>query len=266
MLYGKREDRLSMNDELQNNGIKKPIVFSVLLTILILVFPVVSGAIITIFKFGELRSRLIQALAFIIAGIIGCIIAKLKFGSLKDVGLKIVHISDLKDYLWFAPIILVEILPFFAGLKSGLNQSLILAYVLFTIAVGFAEELYFRGLIANSFKKTISLVLFSSFLFSIGHIMNLLAGASIFDTALQIVFAFLFGIVAVEISFTTKSLVIPILWHTAHNFISLVTASNDGKWSLIIAIAQGTILLIYGIYLWVKKINTASILRIKKEI
>lgn len=65
------------------------------------------------------------------------------------------------------------------------------------------------------------------------------------------VFAFLFGIVALEIRLLTGSLVVPIVWHILHNFISLVTKVNDSG-SMLFGVLQGTVLFFYAIYLWKK--------------
>ena len=95
-----------------NKNTKSPILFSVFITFLILIFPIVSGAIAYIFELKELEGRLLQTLAFVIAGIIGCIIGKIKFGNLKNIGLKKSEISNYKDYLWFVPLILSKFCPF----------------------------------------------------------------------------------------------------------------------------------------------------------
>ena len=100
-----------------NKNTKSPILFSILITLLILVFPIVSGTLAYIFELKELEGRLLQTLAFVIAGFIGCIIGKIKFGNLKNIGLKKSEISNYKDYLWFFPLIFIEVLPLFFGIK-----------------------------------------------------------------------------------------------------------------------------------------------------
>lgn len=129
----------------------------------------------------------------------------------------------------------------------------------FVIAVGFAEEFYFRGLILKILQqKGIKLsIILSSVLFSIGHLSNLLNGASFWNTILQLIFAFLFGLVAAEITILTKSIMIGVIWHIAHNFIALITQSGDTTKDLIILGVQCVILLIYNFYL-IKKISNIN--------
>lgn len=225
-----------------------------MITLLILVFPTVSGAIIVVFKLSEMQGRVTQAMAFLIAGILGYIISRLRFGNFKSVFIYNKGRFLPRDYIWFIPVIFAEMLPFISGLKEELIFGEVVIIFLFTASVGFTEELYFRGLIAKSMiEKSMPLtIILSSFLFSVGHFLNLLTGAGLIDTLLQVVFAFIFGIVALEISIVTGNIGIAIIWHWAHNFISLLTTSNDGERSFYIEIIQGIILILYGLFLWRK--------------
>lgn len=245
---------------LQRSRRISPLVFAILMTLLILVFPTASGAVITILDLNELQGKLVQAVAFLFAGMIGCVIANVRYGSWKNVVFHNERKSPMVDYLWFAPLVFVELLPLLNGIEEGLRVNIVLAYLLFTMAVGFTEELYFRGLIVKAFeKRSIVYVIFlSSFLFSVGHFLNLLAGATIGYTALQVIFAFIFGAVAVEISLMSGSLTVPIIWHTAHNFISLLTNVNDSKWFIIIGLVQGMGLILYGVFLWSRMVQKSD--------
>lgn len=79
-------------------------------------------------------------------------------------------------------------------------------------------------------------------------------------TILQVIFAFLFGLVAAEISILTESIFIPIIWHTVHNFISYTSATWPKTSELILFAVQCVVLLGYGIYLW-KAISRYSLKR-----
>ncbi len=112
---------------------KHPLVFSILITMLMLVFPVVSGAIISVLQLSTLQGRLVQTAAFVIAGLVGLIIAKRAFGALGDVGMRRVRPLDGSRYLWFLPIVLVEACTLLLGFSKesdiaawGLRKSCIL--------------------------------------------------------------------------------------------------------------------------------------------
>lgn len=91
---------------------KRPYLKAILLTFLILLFPIISGTIIAISGLEGTSATMIQTAAFVVAFCIGALIAKKRAGSLQNIGLRLANIGDLKDYLWFLPLILIEILPF----------------------------------------------------------------------------------------------------------------------------------------------------------
>ncbi|MCW07411.1 CPBP family intramembrane metalloprotease [Listeria monocytogenes] len=76
----------------------------------------------------------------------------------------------------------------------------ILYYVVllfFTLFVGISEEVFFRGLILSKLKSENmnSAIMISSALFAVLHLTNLAGGVSIEYAILQLLFAFIFGIV-----------------------------------------------------------------------
>ena len=167
MLYRKKDELKNQ----ENIKFKNPLLLCILPTLLQLVFPVLSGAMISILQLNEFSSRLIQAVFFLFAGVLGYIIAWRMFGTLHALGIRKARLKDAKAYHWFVPILLIELSILGFGLKEGLSVQFILIYLFFAIAVGFSEELYFRGLIPNILngKNLIRPLLISSFLFSVGH-------------------------------------------------------------------------------------------------
>lgn len=230
---------------------------ALLLTLLMLCFPIISGVIIAVMSLTGTAVIMIQTIAFTIAFLVGLLIALIIADSVKSVGLKTCEIRHHKHYLWFLPLIVVEVIPYFFGLQVGLSTSQILLYIIFALVVGFTEELYFRGLIIHLLedKKASVIIIVSSLLFSVSHLANLLSGQDVLSTAMQVIFALLFAIVAAEIALSTKSIVIPAIWHTIHNFSAMITAQNDGTFSFIVVGLQGFILFLYAIYLWKENIN-----------
>lgn len=243
--------------------IKKPYLISILLTLLVISAPVISGVIISVAQLKDTRAVIVQAAAFFLVFILGCVISKSLFGEFGQVGLKEIKIDNYKRYLWFLPIIAIEIIPLFFGLKSGFKLSVVIIYLLFTISVGLAEELYFRGIIARVLKQKglFTVIILTSLLFSAGHLFNLLAGAKLMDTLLQILFAFVFGAVAVQISISTGSIIIPIIWHIIHNSIAMGTVGNTGMANMITGSIQVLVLTLYAIYLWIMVMNEKEVIK-----
>ena len=248
------EKMRSTSESPPNKGIKHPLLFSFLLTLTILLFPMLSGVFVSVLELSELQGRVVQAFAFILASLLAFLIARARFGLLKNAVLDLSVRAPLRELFYFFPLVLIELLPLYLGLRTDLNFVRILIYLLFTAAVGLAEEIYFRGLIAKSMAKRslLQAIFVSSVFFALGHFLNLMAGASLLDTLLQVVFAFIFGMVAVEIVLLRGSLLSVIIWHAAHNFISLITSKENHRWLLIIGLVQGFLLLAYGLYLLIK--------------
>lgn len=225
-----------------------------LLTLLLLLFPILSGAVISIARLEGNAAAVAQTLAFIAAFAVGVALSK-KLGGAGAAGLRNCCFKSGKTYLWFIPIFLIEIIPYMFGLKEGLKLSDVLIYLLFAASVALAEELYFRGLIPRLLrgKSLNKIIITSSLLFGFAHIINLLAGKDMLSALLQIVFALCFGVTTVLIAMATQSIMISALWHMLHNFTAMITAENDGTRSLAAASVQILILIIYAVILWRRK-------------
>ena len=227
-----------------------------------LLFPIISGIIVTLANFQGLSVILIQTVAFVIAFLIGTWLANKQANGLRGVGLRGLTVENHRTYLWFFPLLIIEIMPYFLGIEEDLSIIHAVIYLLFALTVGFAEELYFRGLVINVLKdkRTAAIIIVSSLLFSVGHFFNLLSGKNLISTVMQVIFALLFGIVTALITLATQSFLVPVVWHTIHNFGAMITVSNDGKNSAIFGGIQGLILIVYALYLWHKKPDQLKII------
>ncbi|CDZ75622.1 putative membrane protein [Peptoniphilus sp. ING2-D1G] len=227
----------------------KPYLYSILLTVLILIFPITSGVLIYIMEIAGSDADLIQGIFFIFGGIIGLIIAKAHFTEVEEIGLSTPQPSN---YNYLIPLAIVEGAVLLFGLKPGINLDDILKYFIFAFAVGFTEELYFRGMIFNILKdKSINkAVVVTSLLFSIGHIFNLMSGAPLIDTILQIILALAFSLTTIMILLDSSSLMIPIIFHGTHNFLSRITIELSVSLNFIAGALQVLIYIAIGIYLW----------------
>lgn len=172
---------------------------------------------------------------------------------LADYGFRISENRSCSKVWWYAPLLAIEILPIAVyGFSSEITPLQYIILALFTTAVGFNEEIYFRGLslkflLEKGRKKAI---IFSSIIFGVLHLINVLNGKNVLYLVLQMFFAFLVGFVLSEIVSITKSLWIVIIWHTVHDFISSTTGESLDSAALIILAIQVAILLIYAIGIW----------------
>jgi len=227
-----------------------PILLSILFTLLALVFPTIAGVIIAVKNISSLSSIcLIQFIAFAGGVLVTLWIMKKSKFSFQDFGFR-----KFKAEVWIAVIVVSELVPFLNGItdKDGFSAQYVFILLLLVIAVGFCEELIFRGLIFKylSAKGLKVAILGSSILFGIGHLANLASDHNLLLVSIQIVFAFLFGLVCAEIVAKTKSIIIPIVWHATHDFIAFLTDSEPNVLSVSIYVLHCLLLIGLAIYFW----------------
>lgn len=113
----------------------------------------------------------------------------------------------------------------------------IINLVLFCTAVGLAEEFLCRGWIQNEFiekfgdsrKHVISSILFSSLVFGIMHITNILAGQGVVETVMQILQATSLGVFLGSIYYRTKNIWAVAFLHGFYDFSILLGDINAIK-------------------------------------
>lgn len=164
-------------------------------------------------------------------------------------------------YLFFIPLLLIPAV----NLRTGLCiENNVFESVSNAAAKGFAgivEEIIFRGLLFTGMLKSGNLkssILISSLTFGIGHIVNLLNGAPVFETVCQIVYACALGFCFTMVFYTSKSLIPCIIPHFLINALSAFRAMPENyQTHVIITCVFLTVVGIgYGAYLL--KINKAN--------
>ncbi|MGE7998606.1 CPBP family intramembrane glutamic endopeptidase [Lysinibacillus sp. NPDC093190] len=227
-----------------------PILLSILFTVLALIFPTIAGVIVSVKNITSLSSICLIQFIFTTAGVLITlwIMKKSKF-SFQDFGFR-----KFKAEAWIAVIVVSELVSFLNGItdKDGFSAQYVLILLLFVIAVGFCEELIFRGLVFKylSAKGLKVAIIGSSILFSIGHLANLFSGQDFLMTLLQVTYAFLFGLVCAEIVAKTKSIIFLIVWHAMHDFIAFLTDSEPNVLSVSIYVFHCLVLMGLAIYFW----------------
>lgn len=189
---------------------------------------------------------------------IGILIMKKSKIRVADYGCQISENSSISKVWWYIPLLAIEILPLAVyGFRPEITPIQYVILALFTMAIGFNEEIYFRGLALKFLTENgaTKAILGSSIIFGVLHLINALNGKNVLYLVLQMLFAFLVGLVLSEIVSITKSLWIVIIWHAAHDFISNTTSDSLDSTALIILGIQVAILLIYAIGIWKKAIN-----------
>lgn len=232
---------------------KHPYAAAVLAALICTVLTAVGSAAAQIAELADIPGYLAMSAAVACSILIGFLIIARSGQPAAFYGFRRLASGSMKKVWLVIPLLLLEIVPLvlFAPKfpQSGLFYTVL---ALFTLLVGLNEELYFRGLVFHFLRQKgpKAAVIGSAIIFGILHAVNALSGTNPWAVLLQVVFAFLVGLVLALIVSVTKSLWIGILWHTVHNFISFSTESSLDQTAITVIGIQVVIMLIYAVGLW----------------
>lgn len=210
--------------------------------LLIIIYIVVNS--VCVQNFGE--TSCVSFIANTILSI-GLIVLMLVLKRTSYYGLK--KVENAKQYLYFIPLLAVITVNLWNGFNINHSSEAIIFHILTMINIGFIEEIIFRGFLFRMMAKTNvkSAVIVSAVTFGAGHIVNLINGASLIPTLIQICYATSIGYLFVIIFHKSKSLVPCIITHSLVNSLSVFNVENT--LSLYIApIFLIIIPLLYAIY------------------
>ena len=216
--------------------------------LLIVMYIVVNSLCINLFGMTDYRTAIINILLSIL------ILIFIKFNKLGNYfGLS--SFPSPKKYLYFIPLLFIISVNLWSGIYIQNSTSEIIFYIISMIGVGFLEEIIFRGFLFKMMEKdnVKTAIIVSSVTFGIGHIINLLNGADIIPTLIQIMYATSIGYLFVIMFYKSNSLWPCIITHILVNSLSIFSNSDS-----IISMYIGPIFLIiipilYAMY--IKKIS-----------
>jgi membrane protease YdiL (CAAX protease family) len=232
---------------------KHPYISVILMGLLCTFMTALGTAIPMIIGLDENVQIVVTTIFLIISIVIGILIMTKSRFTLSEYGFQKSKKDTIQKVWWYLPLIVIEILPIaIAGFSSEIKTIQYIILLLFTVAIGFNEEIYFRGLALKFMgeKGSKKAIIWSSVVFGVLHLVNALNGKNTLYLVLQMFFAFLVGFVLAEIVSITKSLWAVIVWHAAHDYISSITGDALDRTALIILAIQVGILLVYAICIW----------------
>lgn len=159
-------------------------------------------------------------------------------------------VENIKKYLYFIPLIIIGSVNLWNGVNINNSTNEIIFHILTMINVGFIEEIIFRGFLFKMIEKTNikRAIIISAVTFGIGHIVNLLNGAELIPTLIQICYAISIGYLFVVIFYKSKSLIPCIITHSLINSLSIFNVENSVS-LYIIPIFLILVSLVYAIYI-----------------
>ena len=148
--------------------------------------------------------------------------------------------NDSKKYLYFIPLFIISLFNLRRGIHINNTTNEIIFYILTMINIGFLEEMIFRGFLFKMMEhdNVKSAIIVSSITFGIGHIVNLLNGADLIPTLMQVCYAMAIGYMLVIIFYKSKSLIPCIIFHGVFNSLSIFSTGESSIISSIILIAM----------------------------
>ena len=163
-------------------------------------------------------------------------------------GLK--KVKNARQYLYFIPLLVIATVNLWNGFNFNHSSSEIIFHILTMLNIGFIEEIIFRGFLFKMMAKSNvkSAIVVSAVTFGAGHVINLINGADLIPTLIQICYATSIGYLFVIIFHKSESLVPCIVTHSLVNSLSIFNVENTI--SLYIAPVFLTIIpLAYAIYI-----------------
>lgn len=151
--------------------------------------------------------------------------------------------------------------------NENINYYVIINLVIETVFIAINEEILFRGLLFNEFKKSQNIffaVLFQGLIFGATHLLNITSLSVIPTILVQMLYTTFLGIILGIIYQKTNNIIFPIIYHFLFNVINNILASNlfNLEWNFyffLINILVGIITLIYTIFItWGGKKNASE--------
>ena len=211
--------------------------------LLILVYILINSYCIQNFGIADYRSAIINTIFSIFLITLIIILKRTTYYGLTK-------IVKAKDYLYFIPLIFIVSVNLWNGININNSISEIIFHILTMINIGFIEEIIFRGFLFKMMAKdnVKMAIIVSAITFGVGHIINLLNGAEIIPTLLQICYATSIGYLFVIIFYKSKSLIPCIITHSLVNSLSIFNIEN-GMSSYVASAFLIIVPLVYAIYI-----------------
>ncbi len=190
--------------------------------LLVLFYLIINSYSIQNFGLFDYRSTIINTVFSVFLIVLMIVLGRTKYYG-------ITKIKKPKKYLFFIPLIFIPTVNLWNGINISNSTSEIIFYILTMINVGFIEEIIFRGFLFKMMEKDnvkIAIIV-NAITFGAGHIINLLNGAELIPTLMQICYAFSIGYLFVIIFYKSKSLIPCIITHSLINSLSVFNVENS---------------------------------------
>ena len=192
-----------------------------------------------------------SSISFIVNTILSVVLLTLIVTAKKTEYYGLTKVQNAKQFLYFLPLVIIGTVGLWNGIAINKPANEITFHILTMVNIGFLEEIIFRGILYKSIEKDNQklAIIISSLTFGIGHIVNLLNGADLVPTLMQICYAIAIGFLFVTIFNKSKSLIPCIITHIAVNSLSVLGADSTGISTYLIPIVLIIISVSYAMFI-----------------
>ena len=150
-----------------------------------------------------------------------------------------------KNVLYWIPLAVITAVNLLCPFAQGQNVLTAILGVISMCFVGFLEELIFRGLLFKAMCRdnVKTAILVSSLTFGVGHIVNLLTGAPLLETLLQLAYAAAVGFCFTAVFYVSGSIFPCIVSHAVTNSLSVFVDTP----SPLVLILTSALLIVLGL-------------------
>lgn len=228
--------------------VKRPFINSLLITIFLLFILFLAGMVSVV---GNIDSKLTFLIGFLVLSLT-LIIFISKNNNWVYYGFYSFKKINIDNNYIFIPLLILALMPLFAGFSSDLTLRKILYLMSYMVLVAFVEEIIFRGIILKILlKKGLMKAIFgSSILFSLSHLLNTLQVNNLFSIMSQTIYALIIGIILAMIVIKTNNIIIAIIFHYLNNIMTSLNPEVESLLSSSISAIMFIIAIIYIIYLY----------------
>lgn len=245
-----------------NTAKGRPILFSIMLGVVLTLLVSVASAVATIAELDDNGIMIAQGLAFLIMAVIVTVYMRKKDRTLVIFGFKKWDNPKEKVALYYIPLLIIALVqPIMGGFNFELSLLQVIIIVIFSLFVGFTEESIFRGIIKErlQFKGPLFYIVFSSIFFGVLHMANAFSGTEMIHIVLQVINAFLIGIILALLLEITSNIIPLIAFHFIFDALAQMTNPDIVDKELLLVSILNVLYLVYGIYLVVVMVRRKKI-------
>lgn len=227
--------------------------------ICMLLFPILSGALSAVFALETIETLLLQGSFMLLSLIIPLVFIVVKKWSRHEIGFAKMDFNGCKQAIYFLPLLAIFIPAAAKGFYIR-SAAYVFGNLFLYLAVGIAEEVYFRGIIPTYLNKVFSwkgVIFFSSFIFGIGHIASAFTTNNGLEICLTVLNAFVFGWLAIEMTMICNNIMPGILLHFLFDFETKIVVMS-GNELLIAECIRGAIMVVAAVWLAVILVRLKS--------